>query len=232
MSIRLNFIVEGQTEEAFVNETLRPHLAHHSVRANARSVETSRRGNYIYRGGIANYAQAKRDIELWMNCDTDADTRFTTMFDLYALPGDFPACADASAVDAPYERVEILERAFADDIADRRFIPYIQLHEFEALLLADPSKLAMEFEGYGEQIRQLASMASEFASPELIDSGAHTAPSKRIIAKIPEYEPWKRSSGPKTAGRTGLPVLRSKCPHFGEWLDKLEALGAGSGSHL
>ena len=210
-----------------MNDTLRPHLARHSVRANARSVETGRKGKHIFRGGIASYAQAKRDIELWMNEDQDAATRFTTMFDLYKLPEDFPAYADASVVDAPYERVEILERALAENIGDRRFIPYIQLHEFEALLLADPSKLALEFDGYNEQIQQLASMTSEFGSPELIDSGAHTAPSKRIIAKIPEYKPWKQSSGPITARRIGLSVLRSKCPHFGEWLGKLEALGAG-----
>ena len=31
MSIRLHFIVEGQTEETFVNQTLRPHLAELSI---------------------------------------------------------------------------------------------------------------------------------------------------------------------------------------------------------
>ena len=224
VSIRLNFIVEGQTEEAFVKNTLGPQLANRFVHTQVRIVETGRKGGYIYRGGIASYSQARRDIYLWMNEYTDADTRFTTMFDLYALPTDFPAFDDAEQASSPYERVEILERALAADIADRRFIPYIQLHEFESLLLADPSKLAMEFYGYDKQVQRLVSMASEFDSPELIDRGQNTAPSKRIINEIPEYHSWKPSSGSLTAGRIGLPVLRLKCPHFGNWLDRLESL--------
>ena len=60
------------------------------------------------------------------------------MFDLYALPADFPGYAEARREVDPYGKVRILEDALGNDIADRRFIPYIQLHEFEALILADP----------------------------------------------------------------------------------------------
>ena len=47
----------------------------------------------------------------------------------------------------PYRRVKILEDALRDDISDlrRRFIPYFQVHEFEALLLPDPQKLEAQF---------------------------------------------------------------------------------------
>ena len=34
----------------------------------------------------------------------------------------------------------------------------------------------------------------------------------------------KASAGPIVAGKIGLPTLRSKCGHFGDWLDKLEHL--------
>jgi hypothetical protein len=51
-----------------------------------------------------------------------------------------------------------------------------------------------------------------------------TAPSKRIIAEIPEYDGQKATSGPLIAGRIGLPTLREKCAHFAEWLHRLEGL--------
>ena len=36
----------------------------------------------------------------------------------------------------------------------------------------------------------------------------------------------KASVGPLTAARIGLPRLRAACPHFGDWLARLEALAA------
>jgi hypothetical protein len=53
------------------------------------------------------------------------------------LPADFPAYDQALSAIDPYMRVEVLESAMAADISDSRFIPYIQLHEFEALVLAE-----------------------------------------------------------------------------------------------
>ena len=226
MAIRLNFIVEGQTEEAFVNTVLRSHLADFAVLSSARCVETSRRRNLKYSGGITDYARAKRDIQRWLRNDRNSDARFTTMFDLYALPADFPSYADASRHPDPYDRVRALEDALSTDIADWRFIPYLQLHEFEALLLSDPERLATQFPGRDDAIRRLASAVSSFGSPELVNGGEQTAPSKRIIAKIPEYEGRKVSAGPIVAGQIGLPLLRSRCEHFAGWLSRLENLDA------
>ena len=42
MSLRLNFIVEGQTEERFVNRVLRDHFADQSIVAVAHCVTTRR----------------------------------------------------------------------------------------------------------------------------------------------------------------------------------------------
>jgi len=114
------------------------------------------------------------------------------------------------------------------DVGNRRFIPYIQLHEFEALLLAEPQKLDGEFFNRDEAIRKLVQMASEFDSPELIDDDKETAPSKRIIREITEYDGMKASAGPNVAAKIGLDTLRSKCPHFNEWLNKIERLGEGA----
>ena len=224
MTTMLNFIVEGQTEEAFVNRTLHPYLEQRSIIVTARSLLTSIRNGYEYRGGLTGYEQAKHDIADWMNEDRLGEQWFTTMFDLYKLPHDFPGYDDAALTSDPYQRVSILEAALSDDIADSRFIPYIQLHEFEALLLADPAKLDLYFYEYEDEIARLVEMAEGFDSPELIDDGDVSAPSKRIIGEIREYEYWKASAGPIVADEIGLDTLRIRCKHFGEWLAKLEDL--------
>ena len=224
MAIRLNFIVEGQTEETFVNTVLRSHLADFDVWTNARCVETSRQGNLKHSGGITDYARAKKDIQRWMRSDQNPDARFTTMFDLYALPADFPSYTDASRHPNPYDCVKALEDALSTDIADWRFIPYLQLHEFEALLLSQPQQIGTQFPGRHDAIGRLASAVSLFDSPELVNGGEKTAPSKRIIAKVPEYEGRKASAGPIIAGQIGLPALRSRCAHFAEWLSRLEVM--------
>ena len=184
---------------------------------------TSRKRGRKHRGGISNYDLPKKDIDAWMRVDKNPDARFTTMFDLYGLPEDFPGYDEARRLTDLYERVEVLERALSEDISDRRFVPYIQLHEFEALLFSNPRKLETQFYDHGDEIQRLIETASEFESPELIDDGKDTSPSKRIIEEIPEYRWMKASAGPIVTGKIGLPTLRSKCKHFGEWLERLEA---------
>ena len=222
--IRLNFIVEGQTEETFVNDVLIDHLSGSKVYGKVRRVETGRKGGSIFRGGMTNYAKAKRDINRWLREDRNSNARFTTMFDLYALPVDFPDYDTAVHTNDPYERAAILEDAIKDDIGDPRLIPYIQLYEFEALLLSDPQKLETEFPDAVQGIRNLMDMAARFESPECIDSGQNSAPSKRITKEIPSYFERKASSGPIVAAEIGIQTLKTRCRHFGQWLSTLEQL--------
>ncbi len=227
MYVRLNIIVEGQTEETFVNLTLKPYLSRFSIGVSARVVTTKKERGTKYRGGLSTYFKAKRDISLWIKQDRNPDVRFTTMFDLYGLPPDYPGYKSAAARDDPYQRVEALEDALGNDISDQRFIPYIQLHEFEALILSDPRQLDSQFDNRADGIARLVTMVSQFPSPEHINDNANTAPSKRIIREIPEYEGRKASAGPIVTEKIGLSTLRSKCSHFAGWLDKLESLGEG-----
>ena len=224
MCLRLNFIVEGQTEERFVNTVLSSHFANQSIVAVAHCVTTrrDRRARHIkYRGGLTTYRHAHDDIRRWVREDGSANARFTTMFDLYGLPTDFPGYADAARESEPYARVEILETALSKAIGDRRFVPYIQLHEFEALLFSDLEKLGTQFPERLAEIQRLVETATVPGSPELVNDGSTTAPSKRITAAIPEYASRKASAGPIVAAKIGLPVLQSRCWHFREWIERL-----------
>ncbi len=222
---RLHVLAEGQTEEAFVNQVLAPHLAGFDVVADVRCVMTRQdrhRRDIVHRGGMRDYGKVQRDLQRWMAEDRDAV--FTTMFDLYALPRDFPGFDEAARLADPYARVRHLEQALRDDLGQRRLIPYIQLHEFEALLFSDPEKFDWHYIEHAPQIERLTVLASQFESPELIDDGHRTAPSKRIISEIPEYEFQKTTAGPLIAGRIGIQAMRDRCPHFREWISVLEAL--------
>ena len=225
--VRLNLLVEGQTEETFVKRTLTEHLAAQEVFAYPLVVSTRREGVQVWRGGVRHYARIKRDLKIWMNANQGTDVCFTTMFDLYRLPRDFPGFNDASKIGDPIERIANLEKAFREDIGSHRFIPYIQLHEFEALLLADPQKFDWEFIEHDQAIRKLRELVEGYNSPEEINDGQDTAPSKRIIGEIPEYKGRKASTGPLVASKIGLDVIRQKCPHFNDWLSRLERLGKG-----
>ena len=145
------------------------------------------------------------------------------MLDLYGLPDDFPGYDAAGKESDVYRRVACLENALSQDIDDRRFVPYIQLHEFEALLFCDPQKLAKYFPAHQDEIHRLLTVASAAASPELINDSRTTAPSKRIIAAISPYERQKAEVGPSVAEEIGVAVLRKKCRHFDDWLTRLGA---------
>jgi hypothetical protein len=227
LTIRLHFVVEGQTEETFVNNTLAPHLATFGVVCDARCVEFSRRRRHVSRGGLLQYAKLRDDLQRWMREDDNPDAWFTTMFDLYglaALDDEFPGYQASSNCGDPHRRVEILEQALRDDLDHHRFVPYVQLHEYEALLFADPTKLDWQFINHERAIPNLVRVRESFPSPEHIDEGQETAPSKRIIREIPEYEHQKVSAGPIVAEKIGLNVLRRECRHFGAWLRLLEGL--------
>ena len=219
---RLYITVEGQTERKFADDVLQPHLTQYSLDVRTRVVVTNRKMGK--RGGILNFANIRDDLNRLMLENKNNDAMFTTMLDLYALPNEFPGWEEAQKKTVPAERVFILEAAFRTVMGNERFFPYIQLHEFEALLYCDLSKLKMRIPDSDHAIKLLSNDVADLA-PEDINEGANTAPSKRIIRYLPLYEKTKVRIGAPAAADIGLPVLRKRCPHFNEWVVNLEGLG-------
>jgi len=145
--IRLHAVVEGQTEETFVRSMLASEFGARGVFIDAHRITTRREKSKVFRGGISAYCQLKDDLVAWMKQDQNPDAWFTTMVDLYALPPDFPDYDICRRYSDPIQRVECLEERLGQDLSHRRFIPYIQLHEFEALLFAEPKRFEAEFPG-------------------------------------------------------------------------------------
>lgn len=186
---RLYITAEGQTEEAFALTVICNHLVNYGVNVLCRRVLTKRDKLKSHRGGITNYRKAKADIQRWMLEDQSPDVYFTTMFDYYALPINFPGYDEAKKLANVYDQVAFLEEKMKEDIGDRRFIPYLQVHEFESLIFSRIEYLEYEYLDRGEEILLLKKQLDAVGgNPELINCGRDTAPCKRIITLIPEYD--------------------------------------------
>lgn len=227
--MRLYLFVEGRTEQTFADTVIKPHLGELGVSVeNAVLIAHARKKGKVHRGGGRNYAAMKNDILRFLRQDKREDVFFTTMIDLYALHAKFPGREEAEKLrHLPQQRVKFLEESFAKDIDDQRFIPYIQLHEYEVYLFSDPSWFEYFYDHHRKEIAVLQALANAYTTPELIDDGEHTAPSKRIIAQLPDYDAAKSVEGPQVAELIGLETIRVKCPHFDAWLSTLEKLAEG-----
>jgi hypothetical protein len=223
--LRLYITLEGQTEKEFADLVLKPHLASYEIDVRPRVVVTSRKLGK--RGGILDFDKIKGDLTRLMKQDDQPEAHFTTMIDLYALPKEFPGWDEAHRKTKPADRVTALEKALGDEFGRLRFVPYIQLHEFEALLYCNLGELQRRIIGSEQGIADLMTEVAHL-QPEDINEDSTTAPSKRIIRHIPVYEKSKVRVGARAAAAIGLANLRMKCPHFGAWLTKLENLSVAN----
>lgn len=215
---RVYLLVEGQTEEAFVNELMVGRYAAMGRYLYPVIVRTSSH----HRGGVVSYAKIRPQIELL--CKQDGSAFVTTLFDLYGLPSDFPGKTDQDyPIAANGElKAEFLETRLAADIAQANFIPNLLVHEFEALLF---TKIEA-FEEWIDDDNALLPLRNIRCStaPEDINDALQTAPSKRILKVMPSYQ--KTFHGPLIASGIGLDAIRAECPHFDNWLNKIENLPA------
>jgi len=219
---RVIAVVEGQTEQGFVRDVLAPFLESKRVYMSARLV-----GKPGHKGGDCRYERAKRDVISSLR--QEADTVVTTMFDFYALPNSWPGRAKAKAAPLP-QKADMVEAAVMDDISyslgesfdKSRFRPYIQMHEFEALLFSHPATICAVLRSPKSE-REVQSIRDAFQNPEEINDNSATAPSKRLLDVFADYR--KRLHGLIAAQRIGIDAMRKECPHFARWVEILESLG-------
>lgn len=220
--IRVHIICEGQTEEMFVNEIL--------------AAEFYPKGIYLvpaligkpgHKGGNLKYGRLLSDVRARLL--GDATAYCTTFFDFYGLPEDFPGKMAAKIKNRIQEKASCLEAALAEqlraELGDdplRRFIPYVQMYEFEGLLFSHPEKLAEGISKAGLRY-SFQSVRDAFSSPEEINNSPQTAPSKRIESLFREYD--KPVHGSLAALAIGLNVIRTECHRFDAWLRQIAALG-------
>lgn len=213
-------LVEGQAEETFVKRVLAPYLSTKGVLLIPKLATTKRvKSGTDFKGGIVSFGKTRNDI-LRLLKDTSA-VAVTTLIDFYGLPTDFPG-HKGTPKGSCYDRVAHLEQSFKEDVNHSKFIPYFAVHEFEAMLFVAPQYFAKLFPEKLSLSDSLFKIKSDFSSPEEIDEGPATAPSKRLLSLAPQYR--KPLHGSIATADTGIEQIRKECPHFNEWLTKLESL--------
>ena len=219
--IRVHVICEGQTEEMFVNELLVP-----TFLAKDLLLVPALIGRPGHKGGNFKFDRLQTDVKNRLLGERTAYC--TTFFDYYGLPQSFPGKdIHDSQVDIVTKATSVQEamtteltRLIGDD-AMRRFIPFVQMYEFESLLFSDPIAFARGISK--EHLSQnLTDIAEQFDSPEHINNSPQTAPSKRIEGLIRGYE--KPLMGTLAALEVGLDSMRQNCELFDNWLRQLESL--------
>lgn len=216
-------IVEGETEQSFFRDQVAGHLALHGT--SAWPVLFGRKRDS---GGIKKWETARMDIQRTLK-----EGRYcTTMVDYYAMPYDWPGRRDAES--KPWnERAATVEAEIKKNILQtmggkfdpKFFIPYVQLHEFEALTFAEVGHLASVVAPLSKSSEEslksyFQEILEEAGHPEAINDGFETCPSRRISRLVPAYS--KRVQGPIITLRIGLETLRERCDHFARWIDRLE----------
>ena len=143
---RLYLFAEGRTEQTFADNVLKPHLARYGVFMRGPVlIAHAHKRHRTHRGGGRNFRAMQNDIGRFLKRNSKKDVFFTSMIDLYALHKEFPGAEEAERYrNDPYRRVEILEESWAKETNDLRFIPHIQLHEYEAYLFSDISVLSRQ----------------------------------------------------------------------------------------
>jgi hypothetical protein len=218
--VKVLILVEGQTEEAFAKNLLSGHLRAHGVAVVPVIVATKRllTGDKK-RGGYVPYPRLRAEILRLLNDSSAACV--TTMLDYYGIAPEFPGRATPVGRTAS-EKAASVERACAADIDDQRFVPYLAMHEFEAMLFSVPNEIATSL-GQPSLQTPLQAIRAAFKTPEDINDHEETAPSKRLSKLFPSYN--KPFYGELIAERIGIERIRSECAHFAAWLAKLESLG-------
>ena len=224
---RILIQVEGPTEETFVNEVLAPHLYGRGyLQVSARIVGNARLR--ARRGGIKAWSAVREDI--LKHLKEDAGSLISTLVDYYALPQTkgkaWPGREEAGNL--PYaQKASTVEDALLADICQElgdgcfpiRFIPFVMMHEFEALLFSDCDAFGRGI--YRPDLTPAFQVIRDlFESPEEINDSPMTAPSKRVEGLVPGYE--KPLLGTLAILEIGLAAIRRECPHFNQWLTCLE----------
>lgn len=219
----LIILVEGETEQEFINRILAPYFVSKGLNTEIRPIMIEKSGGGH---GFSNIQHLKNTIRPVLN--RVDEPIITTLIDHYGINSErkLPGYTTITITNTE-ERIQQMEVILQNEIqkikAYRFFIPYIQQHEFETMLFAKPED---GFDLEEESIKSdIINLCSQFENIEDINCTPEGAPSKRIVhifkEKGKKYS--KVSDAVDIVELTGIEVILEKCPRFKNWVEKLIA---------
>ena len=211
---RLIIIVEGDTEKEFVDKILFPFLSQNGIHVIS-CYKITKTG-----GGLTNYEHLRKDL---LKAVYEDNVLVTTLVDFYALPSNFPKYEEAKEIIDKNDRLTFLENAIIEDIQGKHylphFLPYIQLHEFEALTFTSINGFQNYFSEEEADFDGLKKVINTFENPEDINESKESAPSKRLKNLVPSYN--KIVDGNGIISANGIDLVLQKCVRFHSWIERI-----------
>jgi len=212
---RLIIVCEGQTEQSFCQNVLSPYFLSKGIVVEAPTIKHSH-------GGIVPWETLKHQLVEHLH---EGDAVVTMLIDFYRIKDSyqFPGWEEAKTIKDSQDKMNGLFQDMLNDMPEElmnRFVPYIQLHEFEGLLFSDICAFRNNFMPAECDFDAIQSAIDEFENPEDINNKPETAPSSRLMSAVAGYD--KVLYGTILAEETGLGTIRSKCPLFNSWIERIE----------
>lgn len=215
---RLDIIVEGQSEREFISQMLAPYLERCGVIESYNVSPIVVRTSPNNRGGVSKYTQLRDDIRRSLSSSSQ-QLIVSMMIDFFRMPQNVPLPENYRELGSDFERADAIQTCICKDINDNRFIPYIQMHEFEAFLFASSEGFRYCYGNDDRRIKVLCDIIEEYRNPEEINTSPDGAPSKRILSVIPEYD--KVTDGNLIILQNGMNSIMEKCRRFNKWVELL-----------
>ena len=218
--VNVYVIAEGKTEREFVDELLAPYMAEQGIFLYAPIL-----GDAGRKGGDVRFSRVERSVGQLLKEQQGAWV--TLLVDYYGIKSDWPGYAKSKQEKDHTRKAAVMNQATVDEVQrlfpeqnrHERFIPYVSMHEIEALYFSDPACVAKHL---NVKRKDVDAIIQECGEPEKINDQTASAPSKRLEKLSGSFK--KASTGVKIAAEIGIPKMREACPLFNNWLKRLEAL--------
>lgn len=221
---RINILVEGVSEQEFVRRILAPWFLKEQILVLGIPLRKGGGGK-----GFSNFEHFKNNVKPLLH-EKD-EPIISTFVDLYRFPvqsGDpteEQALKACSALPTAEAKIEGFEQLLTDAVEKIKptanFVPYVQMHEFEALIFSNAAVLDIE----DERIAQKMMEVSAAIEPEEINTTENGHPAKRLELIFEQYK-RKYNKGADAVDYLeliGIEVIMEKCPRFRNWLERLLA---------
>lgn len=219
-------VVEGACERDFLQSVVAPSLGSKGVYLSASLI-----GKVGHKGGNVKFERFVTDVRNYLS--QRSDLVVSMMVDFFRLDPNWPGMPklqqhiNSGASLTLKEKAEALGQATVQALQqkipaivdiEQRFIPYIQMHEYEALLFSQKEVL-IEHLNIDEQ--RINKVLQQYETPEHINTNPNKAPAAQLQALSPrKYH--KRRDGIVIAQKIGLYTIRQQCPIFDGWINSLE----------
>lgn len=217
----LYIIVEGETEEEFVKRLLMPYLYSRGLACHIQAILVFVSGGGHGHSNTEHFLNTIEPV-LYLR----GEPVITSLLDFFRFPRKQASFAACAALAIAVAQADCLQDALFTAVQGirpyRHFLPYVQLHEFEALLFADAAGHALHHPRIAADV---AAVIAAHPAPEDINSRPEWAPSKRLESIYQSHHQTYRKGADAVdvAELIGMERLLERCPRFSAWVECLIA---------